>query len=126
DDVVFSDLAERIESLTETEKHGVDDALLRDLDERRDGEMRDIVQTIHESQYDLIRRPLEQLLIVQGGPGTGKTAVALHRASWILYNYRDDLVADDILVIGPNATFARYIQKVLPGLGDEGVVQRAL
>ena len=88
--------------------------------------MHDIVQTIHESQYDLIRRPLDSLLIVQGGPGTGKTAVALHRASWLLYEHRDDLLAEDILVIGPNPTFGRYIKKVLPGLGNDGVEQSDL
>lgn len=126
DDLVFSDLAERIEALSDAEKRGVDDVLLRDLEQGRDGEMRDIVQTIHESQYDLIRRPLGTLLIVQGGPGTGKTAVALHRASWLLYAHRDDLVADDILVVGPNPTFGRYIQKVLPGLGNDGVVHSDL
>jgi DNA helicase IV len=126
DDLVFSDLVERIEALSEAEKRGVDDVLLRDLEQGRDGEMRDIVQTIHESQYDLIRRPLDTLLIVQGGPGTGKTAVALHRASWLLYAHRDELVAEDILVVGPNPTFGRYIQKVLPGLGNDGVAQSDL
>lgn len=123
EDTVFAALAERIEALTEEEKLGVDDALLRDLDAARDGEMRDIVQTIHESQYDLIRRPLEELLVVQGGPGTGKTAVALHRASWLLFHHRDDLGSDDVLVVGPSKTFSRYIEKVLPGLGNQGVAQ---
>ena len=123
DDIVYSDLLERIEELTDAERRGVDDVLLRDLDQARDGEMRDIVQTIHESQYDLIRKPLESLLVIQGGPGTGKTIVALHRASWLLYTHRADLVAADVLVVGPNPTFGRYIHKVLPGLGNDGVVQ---
>jgi DNA helicase IV len=126
DDMIYSDLVERIDELTDAEKRGVDDALLRDLEQGRDGEMRDIVQTIHESQFDLIRKPLESPLIVQGGPGTGKTAVAPHRASWLLYEHRDDLTAQDILVVGPNPTFGRYIQKVLPGLGNDGVVQSDL
>jgi DNA helicase IV len=123
EDTVFDALAERIEALTEEEKLGVDDALLRDLDAARDGEMRDIVQTIHESQYDLIRRPLAELLVIQGGPGTGKTAVALHRASWLLFHHREDLGSDDVLVVGPSKTFSRYIEKVLPGLGNQGVTQ---
>ena len=126
EDTVFSDLIERVESLTVDEKRGVDDVLLRDLDAARDGEMHDIVQTIHESQYDLIRRPLEALLVVQGGPGTGKTAVALHRASWLLFNHREEMGPEDVLVIGPSKTFGRYIQNVLPGLGNVGVEQRDL
>lgn len=126
EDTVFADLIERVESLTAEEKRGVDDVLLRDLDAARDGEMRDIVQTIHESQFDLIRRPLETLLVVQGGPGTGKTAVALHRASWLLFNHRDEVGPGDVLVIGPSKTFGRYIQNVLPGLGNVGVEQRDL
>jgi DNA helicase IV len=126
EDTLLADLASRVEQLTADQKRGVDDVLLRDLEASRDGEMRDIVQTIHASQYDLIRKPLERLLVIQGGPGTGKTAVALHRASWLLYNYRDSLAPEDVLVIGPSKTFSRYIQKVLPGLGNQGVIQREL
>jgi DNA helicase IV len=88
--------------------------------------MRDIVQTIHAAQYELIRSPLDQLLIIQGGPGTGKTAVALHRVSWLLYNHRDELSAEDVLVVGPNPTFTRYIRSVLPILGDTTVQHRDL
>jgi hypothetical protein len=126
EDVVFQDLARRVGELTGLEASGIDDTVLRDLEQDRTGEMRDIVQTIHSSQYRLVRAPLEQLLIVQGGPGTGKTAVALHRVSWLLFNHRDRLSAEQILVIGPNPTFTRYIRQVLPGLGDADVVHRDL
>jgi DNA helicase IV len=126
DETLYADLVGRVAELTEAEWIGQSDVLLRDLEQTRDGEMRDIVQTIEASQYALIRRPLDEMLVVQGGPGTGKTAVALHRASWLLFNHRDELRPEDVLVIGPSKTFNRYIEKVLPGLGDEGVVQRDL
>jgi len=120
DETVFADLAGRVAELTSNEHLGINDTVLRDLDEHRTGEMRDIVQTIHASQYDLIRQPLDQLLIVQGGPGTGKSVVALHRVSWLLFNEKS-LKPSDVLVIGPNPTFTKYISSVLPGLGDHDV-----
>ena len=126
EDTIFAEIAARLAELSEPQRLGVDDTVLRDMEQGRDGEMRDIVQTIHAAQYELIQRPFEQLLIIQGGPGTGKTAVALHRVSWLLYNDRDRLKADDVLVIGPNPTFTRYIRKVLPDLGDVDVVHQNL
>ncbi|GAA5165858.1 HelD family protein [Ornithinimicrobium tianjinense] len=120
-DTLFEHLARSLEELTGPEQWGVDDAILDDLEAGRTGLMRDIVQTIHASQNELIRSPIDQLLIVQGGPGTGKTAIALHRISWLLFNYRDRLQPADCLVIGPNPTFTRYIREVLPGLGDQDV-----
>ncbi|GAB6898104.1 HelD family protein [Kineosporia succinea] len=126
DDVVFADLAARVDDLTALENEGIDDAVLRELDAARTGEMRDIVQTIHAMQYELVRAPLEQLLIVQGGPGTGKTVVGLHRVSWLLFNHADQLAPSDVLVVGPNPTFTRYIRQVLPGLGDHQVEHRDL
>ena len=123
DETVFADLADRVAALTSNEHLGINDTVLRDLDEDRTGEMRDIVQTIHASQYDLIRQPLNRLLIVQGGPGTGKSVVALHRVSWLLFN-EESLAPSDVLVIGPNPTFTRYISSVLPGLGDHDVQHR--
>ena len=125
DDVLFEDLADRVADLTAEQQWGVDDALLRDMESSRSGEMRDIVQTIHAAQYELIRTPLDNLLVIQGGPGTGKTAVALHRVSWLLFN-ANDLAAEDILVVGPNPTFNRYIRSVLPKLGDDNVEYRDL
>lgn len=102
------------------------DVLLRALEASRSGEMKDIVLTIMAAQDRIIRADKDQLLVVQGGPGTGKTAVALHRVSWMLYNFRDAMSPEDVLVIGPNPTFTRYIRKVLPDLGDKDVVQRSL
>ncbi|WP_277455375.1 UvrD-helicase domain-containing protein [Janibacter sp. DB-40] len=125
EDIVFAELAERVGNLTGQEQWGVNDTLLRDLDKGRTGEMDDIVQTIHAAQYALIRRPMSGLLVIQGGPGTGKTAVALHRVSWLLYN-EPGLDASDVLVIGPNPTFTRYIRKVLPSLGDANVQHSSL
>jgi DNA helicase IV len=98
------------------------DALLAELERARTGEMMDIVATIQAEQDEIIRAPLEQLLSVQGGPGTGKTAVGLHRAAFLLYNH-PSLARDGVLVLGPSRAFLRYIAQVLPSLGEEAVVQ---
>jgi len=84
--------------------------------------MRDIVETIQAEQDRIIRSGLPGILVVQGGPGTGKTAVALHRAAYLLYTYRRQLEKRGVLVIGPNATFLRYIGQVLPSLGETSVL----
>jgi DNA helicase IV len=97
-------------------------ALLAALDAGRTGRMSDIVATIQAEQDHVIRSGHGGVLVVQGGPGTGKTAVALHRAAYLLYTYRDLLAKRGVLIIGPNATFLRYIGQVLPGLGETGVV----
>ena len=125
EDVVFAQLAQNVEALTKTARLDINDALLSDLERTRSDELQDIVRTIHHSQYDLIRLPLDQLLIVQGGPGTGKTAVVLHRVSWLLFN-ETGLGAEDVLVVGPNDAFTKYINRVLPSLGDSAVAHRAL
>ncbi len=98
------------------------DALLAELERSRTGEMLDIVATIQAEQDEIIRAPLDQLLTVQGGPGTGKTAVGLHRAAFLLYNH-PALSRDGVLVLGPSRAFLRYIAQVLPSLGEEAVVQ---
>lgn len=100
------------------------DALLRDLARGREPAMRDIVATITAGQYRLIREDREGVLVVQGGPGTGKTAVALHRAAWLLINHREVLEATGVLVVGPNRAFMEYVGQVLPMLGERAVVQR--
>src|SRR3954452_2673446 len=102
---------------------GIPDPLLAELDRSRSGQMRDIVATIQAEQDKVIRAPLDVLLIVQGGPGTGKTAVGLHRAALLLYDHRDVLERDGVLVVGPNRLFLRYISQVLPSLGETAVVQ---
>lgn len=124
-DISLALVAEQLESLADEEFIRRDDAVLSSLDRTRDNEMRDIVSTIQASQDGVVRSPVDQLLIVQGGPGTGKTAVALHRVSWILFNHRE-ITPGDVLVVGPNPTFGRYIRKVLPDLGDHDVVHRDL
>ncbi|GAA4243183.1 HelD family protein [Dactylosporangium darangshiense] len=103
---------------------GPDGALLRALAEGRTGSMRDIVATIQAAQYEVIEAPLDTVLVIEGGPGTGKTAVALHRVSWLLVNHPDQLRTSGVLVVGPHPTFTRYISTVLPGLGERDVVQR--
>ena len=101
------------------------DALLAELERARTGEMLDIVATIQAEQDEIIRAPLDQLLTVQGGPGTGKTAVGLHRAAFLLYNH-PTLGRDGVLVLGPSRAFLRYIAQVLPSLGEEAVVQTTI
>jgi len=96
-------------------------ALLAALDRARSGRMTDIVSTIQAEQDEIIRSPLSGVLVVQGGPGTGKTAVALHRAAYLLYTHRFPLERQGVLVVGPNPLFLRYIEQVLPSLGETGV-----
>jgi len=95
-------------------------ALLAALDRARSGRMTDIVATIQREQDEIIRSPLAGVLVVQGGPGTGKTAVALHRAAYLLYTHRFPLERQGVLVVGPNPLFLRYIDQVLPSLGETG------
>jgi len=96
-------------------------ALLAAVGRVRTGQMGDIVATIQREQDEIIRSPLAGLLLVQGGPGTGKTAVALHRAAYLLYTHRFPLERQGVLVVGPNPLFLRYIEQVLPSLGETGV-----
>jgi DNA helicase IV len=104
----------------------VGDFLLEELERTRDTRMRDIVATIQADQYRLITHDPNSPLVIQGGPGTGKTAVGLHRASWLLYTARDNLQHRGVLVIGPNRTFMEYVSHVLPALGEDSVEQRAV
>ena len=97
-------------------------ALLASLRRGRTGRMGNIVATIQADQDRIIRADLRGILVVEGGPGTGKTVVALHRAAYLLYTHRKKLARRGILVIGPNATFLRYIDQVLPSLGENDVV----
>jgi DNA helicase IV len=97
-------------------------ALLSSLGANRTGRMNEIVATIQSEQDEIIRSALSGVLVVQGGPGTGKTVVALHRAAYLLYTYRKLLARSGVLVVGPNSTFLRYIDQVLPSLGETAVV----
>ncbi|WP_432421380.1 HelD family protein [Nocardia carnea] len=101
---------------------GSESALLAALNAARTGHMSDIVETIQTEQDAIIRAEHKSVLVVQGGPGTGKTAVALHRAAYLLYTYRQQLAKSGVLIIGPNATFLDYIGQVLPSLGETGVL----
>lgn len=101
-------------------------ALLAALNSRRTGRMSDIVSTIQSEQDRIIRSSISGALVVQGGPGTGKTAVALHRAAYLLYTHRDRLKSAGVLLVGPSSSFMKYIERVLPSLGETGVVMASL
>lgn len=101
-------------------------ALMASLTAERTGRMGDIVATIQAEQDSIIRSELRGALVVQGGPGTGKTAVALHRAAFLLYSHRERLSASGVLIVGPSRSFLRYIEAVLPSLGETGVVLASL
>ena len=120
DEVLDPDLLEETQ-----ENHG-DGALLAALKARRTGQMGDIVATIQAEQDRVIRSALSGVLVVQGGPGTGKTAVALHRAAYLLYGHRDRLKSAGVLLVGPSYTFMSYIDRVLPSLGETGVVMSSV
>ncbi len=96
-------------------------ALLAALERNRTGRMGDIVATIQAEQDEAIRADIHGVLVVAGGPGTGKTAVALHRAAYLLYTHRRRLAAQGVLLVGPSAVFLRYIEHVLPSLGEQDV-----
>jgi DNA helicase IV len=121
DDVLDSDM------LTEgTAHHQGEGALLAALNSKRTGRMADIVSTIQAEQDRIIRAPMAGALVVQGGPGTGKTAVALHRAAYLLYSHRDRLKSAGVLLVGPSSSFMKYIERVLPSLGETGVVMSSV
>lgn len=103
---------------------GSEGALMAALDAARTGTMQDIVATIQAEQDRIIRAPLEGVMIVDGAPGTGKTAVALHRAAYLLYEHRERLKRQGVLIIGPGKQFLRYISEVLPGLAESDVLLR--
>ncbi len=120
-------LHDEILDLGDRERTGHEDpsgdaVLLAALNSARTGRMSDIVQTIQAEQDEIIRAPYRGVLVVEGGPGTGKTAVALHRAAFLLYEYRELLAKRAVLIVGPNPAFLGYIGEVLPSLGETGVL----
>src|SRR5499427_7525340 len=121
-------LDDEVLDLTDAGRDGLADgltgeaALLAALNASRTGQMSDIVETIQVEQDWIIRSPHKGVLVVQGGPGTGKTAVALHRAAFLLYTHREQLARRAVLIIGPNPTFLRYVGQVLPSLGETSVL----
>jgi DNA helicase IV len=102
---------------------GVLSLLRQEIERPRSGPMRDIVATIQPDQDDIVRAPLSESICVQGAPGTGKTAVGLHRAAYLLYTHGAQLARTGVLVVGPNRAFLRYIEQVLPALGEVDVDQ---
>ncbi|MFE4917384.1 HelD family protein [Streptomyces sp. NPDC056661] len=122
-----TDLHDEIMDLADTtrtgyESHDADEVLLASLNSARTGRMGDIVSTIQAEQDHIIRAPQRGVLVVEGGPGTGKTAVALHRAAYLLYAHREQLAKRAVLIVGPNPAFLGYIGDVLPSLGETGVL----
>ena len=123
DDEVFD-----LGKMSEADRRGLvgEAMLLATVRRGRTGRMSDVVATIQAEQDRVIRSALAGVLVVQGGPGTGKTVAALHRAAFLLYTHRRTLERRGVLIIGPNATFLRYISKVLPSLGETDVVLSSL
>jgi DNA helicase IV len=115
------DLLDEAEALA-----AADRVLVAEIERPRIGPMRDIVATIQPEQDDLIRAPLADTICIQGGPGTGKTAVGLHRAAFLLYEHRERLARDGVLVVGPGPAYLAFIRDVLPGLGEVDVAQRSI
>ncbi|SHH55653.1 DNA helicase IV [Jatrophihabitans endophyticus] len=128
-----TDIQDEVLDLAGFEAAGVDGghvvvgegALFASLDAARGSRMRDIVATIQSDQDAVIRAPLAGVLVVQGGPGTGKTAVALHRTAFLLYANRERIARSGVLLVGPNRVFLRYIDQVLPALGEADAVVMA-
>ncbi len=123
DDEVFD-----LDRMSEADRRGLvgEAMLLASIRRGRTGRMSDVVATIQAEQDRVIRYGLAGVLVVQGGPGTGKTVAALHRAAYLLYTHRRTLERRGVLIIGPNATFLRYISQVLPSLGETDVVLSSL
>jgi DNA helicase IV len=113
------------EALQAGEADHLTEAIVEDITRQRVGEMRQIIATITPEQYGMIREDPTPALVIQGGPGTGKTAVGLHRAAWLLYA-NPALGREGVLIVGPNRTFIRYIGQVLPALGEQSVEQREI
>ncbi|MFD4657231.1 HelD family protein [Kitasatospora sp. NPDC058444] len=105
---------------------GAGGILAAEIERPRTGPMRDIVATIQPEQDALVRGELSESICVQGAPGSGKTAVGLHRAAYLLYSFPQRIQRSGLLVIGPNRTFLRYIAEVLPALGEMDVTQRTV
>lgn len=106
--------------------HGRSELLAQEIERPRTGPMRDIVSTIQPDQDELVRTELARSVCIQGAPGTGKTAVGLHRAAYLLYAYRDQLSRSGVLVVGPNDGFLSYIRDVLPALGEIDATQETV
>lgn len=130
DEVIFAELAQRVAELDEPGV-GLDfgapgDVLLAELERGRSESMQDIVRTIQAAQFGIVRADFNQLLVVQGGPGTGKSAVALHRVAWLLFNHRETLKPSEVAVIGPTSAFIQYVRNVLQTLESPDIAHLPL
>ncbi len=121
EDEFFGDAAGQATVLVNGRELQGEGALIAALEENRSGQLGDIIGTIQAEQDEIIRSGMKGILVVQGGPGTGKTVVALHRAAYLLYEHRFPLDSQGVLVVGPNRLFLGYIEQVLPSLGEAGV-----
>ena len=127
EEVIFKDLEANIKNLTRSNEADVSDAVLDELEKGSSGSLKEIIKTIHASQYDIISSKRGGLHVIQGAPGTGKTVVGVHRASWLLFPGNDDqLKADKVLILGPNAAFIRYIENLVPSLGEDKISHKDL
>jgi DNA helicase IV len=127
EEVIFKDLEANIKNLTRSSETDVSDAVLDELEKGSSGSLKDIIKTIHASQYDIISSKRGGLHVIQGAPGTGKTVVGVHRASWLLFPGNDEqLKADRVLILGPNAAFIRYIENLVPSLGEDKITHKDL
>ena len=126
DETVFSDVAAASTEPRAPSDPSMSDPLLESLGASRSGEPGDVVATIRAEQHAIITRHSEQLLVVQGGLGTGRTLIGLHRAAWILHNRRDRWHPNDVLIVGPSTAFIHHISALMPSLGDEAVAQLPL
>ena len=127
EEVIFKDLEANIKNLTRSPETDVSDAVLDELEKGSSGSLKDIIKTIHASQYDIISSKRGGLHVIQGAPGTGKTVVGVHRASWLLFPGNDEqLKADKVLILGPNAAFIRYIEDLVPSLGEDKITHKDL
>jgi DNA helicase IV len=128
---IFNDLEEKVSKLELGANFdlstGISDSVLHELDANSSGNLKEIIRTIHASQYEIISAERKGLHIVQGAPGTGKTVVGVHRASWLLYPGNDvSLKPEKTLIVGPNDTFIRYISGLLPTLGESRIKHRSI
>src|SRR5215467_14297128 len=110
-------------SRVRSEEKKVSGLLIAEIERPRSGPMRDIVATIQPDQDDIVRGEVSRTVCVQGAPGTGKTAVGLHRVAYLLYAHKEQVTRRGVIVVGPNLAFLSYIRNVLPALGEVGVDQ---
>jgi DNA helicase IV len=121
-DIQFGEIKTLHPPITATSPFFKDEGLVSALSNKRGLDMQSIVATLQREQYEMIRLPLTKPIIIQGSAGSGKSAIALHRLSYLLYKYQN-LKADRVAILGPNEAFLKHIQNVLPTLGDFGIKQ---